>query len=203
MSPNAEAYRALLLDHAAGASSPARQLLVETHLRLRPSARDLADALDVAGGALLERLEPEPVAARLHGAESARAPSGAPVDALRDARALVEAALHSPGHLNWRWRAPAMREVRLPAPGATLLRLAGGRAAPKHGHAGEEVTLVLRGAYADETGRYAPGDIAFADAELDHSPYVPDGEECVCLVVTDGALRFHSLLARVANRWLA
>ena len=201
MTANAEAYQALLFDHAAGALSPARRLLVDTHLRLRPSAH-IAE-LDVAGGLLLEEIEPAPVTARLHAAEMPARSPAVVGDGLAESRALIDAALHSPGHLKWRWRAPAMREVKLPAPGATLLRLAGGRAAPKHGHTGEELTLVLRGAYADETGAYAPGDIAFADGDLDHGPYVPDGEECICLVATEGALRFHGLVARFVNRMLS
>jgi len=204
---NAEAYQALLLDHATGALTSARQLLVETHLRLQPAARVEAAALEAAGGALLEGLAPAPVAERIRLSEPAsqlaavRAPT--PCAGVRQARALIEAASHGPAHLNWRWRAPAMRELRLPVPGATLLRLAGGRAAPKHGHTGEELTLVLRGTYADETGMYAPGDIAFADADLDHGPFVPDGEECVCLVATEGALLFHGFIARLFNRVLA
>jgi len=199
---NAEAYEALLLDHAAGALSPAHRLLVETHLRLRPAVRGHVAELEAAGGAFLERLEPAPVAARLHPPEPATEPSQHDGD-LREARVLIEAASHSqPGNLHWRWRAPSMREVRLPVAGATLLRLAGGRAAPKHGHAGEELTLVLRGNYADETGVYSPGDIAFADVDLDHAPYVPEGGECVCLVATEGALRFHGLIARFVNRIL-
>lgn len=203
MTVNAEAYEALLLDHAAGALPPARRLLVETHLRLRPAVRGHVAELEAAGGALLEHLEPAPVAARLHPPEPATESVTQDSD-LRAARVLIAAASHSqPGNLHWRWRAPAMREVRLPIAGATLLRLAGGRAAPKHGHCGDELTLVLRGRYADETGVYAPGDIAFADGDLDHAPYVPEGGECVCLVATEGALRFHGLIARVVNRVLA
>lgn len=199
MIANAEAYAALMLDQAAGASTPARRLLVDTHLRLRPDARARARAFDTAGGVLLERLPPEPVGARLHTPPAPPARDGA----MREARALVDAALQSPQHLHWRWRAPAMREIRLPMPGATLLRLAGGRGAPRHGHTGEELTLVLRGAYADQTGAYGPGDIAFAGIEHVHAPFTPDGEECVCLVVAEGGLRFHGVVARIANRIFA
>lgn len=197
---NTPAYDALLMDHATGARSPARRLLVETHLRLRPAARARLSTVEAAGGALLEGLTPEAVATPLRIDD--RLPDARGDDAgFREARALVAAAAHGePDNLNWRWRAPAMRELRLPVSGASLLRLGGGHAAPMHGHTGEELTLVLRGAYADATGVYAPGDIAFADVDLDHAPYVPEGGACVCLVATEGALRFHDLIARIANR---
>jgi putative transcriptional regulator len=194
------AYDALLLDHATGARTPARRLLVETHLRLRPAARARLSSVEAAGGAMLEGLTPEAVATplRIDARPLDRSPDD---DGFREARALVAAAAHGePDNLNWRWRAPSMRELRLPVAGASLLRLGGGHAAPMHGHTGEELTLVLRGAYADATGVYAPGDIAFADAGLDHAPYVPEGDACVCLVATEGALRFHDIVARIANR---
>lgn len=197
---NAPFYEALLLDHATGAQSPARRLLVEMHLRLRPAAQDRLAAFEATGGVLLEGLSPAAVATplRIHADAPDRA---AEDDSVREARLLAEAAAHGqPDNLNWRWRAPSMRELRLPVAGASLLRLGGGRAAPMHGHTGEELTLVLRGAYADATGVYGPGDIAFADGDLDHAPFVPEGGDCVCLVAAEGALRFHGLIARIANR---
>lgn len=204
MTPGAGAYQALMLDHAAGALSPARQLLVVTHLRLKPSARESTVWLEAAGGALLEGLEPVPVATTPLAPLDRMAVSvvSAP-DHLVESHALIEAASRQPENLSWRWRAPSLRELRLPMPGASLMRLAGGRAVPIHGHTGEELTLVLRGDYADETGIYGPGEIAFADAGFDHSPYVPEGSDCVCLVATDGDLKFHGLLSRIVHRVLS
>jgi len=178
--------------------------LVETHLRLKPAARLSSRWLDVAGGALLEGLEPEPVSTTPLAPVDRPAPAPAsPPGHLVEAAALIEAASRQPENLSWRWRAPALRELRLPVPGASLMRLAGGRAVPIHGHTGEELTLVLCGDYGDETGLYGPGDIAFADAGFDHSPFVPEGGDCVCLVATDGDLKFHGLLSRIVHRVLS
>ncbi|MDX2232896.1 MAG: ChrR family anti-sigma-E factor [Hyphomonadaceae bacterium] len=196
-------YGALLLDYAVGSVTPAASLLVETHLRLKPGSGAAVAALDAAGGALLEAIVPTPMAAlpltvteEPRGAPPARAP-------LLDARALIEAASRAPDGLHWRWRAPALRELRLPVEGASLIRLAGGRAIPAHSHTGDEITLVLRGAYADQAGRYTVGDIAFAGPDVDHSPQVPPGEDCVCLVAMSGTLRFHGAMARIAARLMA
>jgi putative transcriptional regulator len=198
-----DAYDALMLDFAAGALGPAQALLVETHLRLKPSARGGAAALDAAGGALLEALEPVEVAAIPLGVVEAA--SGAVVGPapVMEARALIEAAARRPDKMNWRWRAPGLRELRLPLAGASLIRLAGGRALAAHGHTGEELTLVLRGGFSDSAGHYDVGDIGFADACFDHSPLVPPGDDCVCLVAMTGALRFHGAVARIAARLLS
>jgi putative transcriptional regulator len=193
-----------MLDHAAGALTPGRRLLIETHLRLKPAARGYAEQIEAAGGALLERLEPAPVVTTpLAPAESVVSPRPRGPGTTLEARALIAAAARQPDNLHWRWRAPALRELRLPVPGASLVRMGGGRAVPSHGHSGEEITLVLRGKYADETGAYGCGDIAFADTDFDHSPFVPEGGECVCLVVTDGGLKFHGLIARLVHRVLS
>lgn len=201
-----EAYDALMLDYAAGALTPARRLLVETYLQLRPAAGAIVTALDAAGGALLEEIEPADTAALpLTGAPwPAPAPDHRGRSAMVEAHALIEAASRQPDNLSWRWRAPGLRELRLPCPGASLIRLQGGRALAAHGHTDEELTLVLRGGYSDSAGHYEVGDIAFADAGFDHSPLVPVGrEDCVCLVAMDGSLRFHGMIARVTARLLS
>ena len=198
-----DAYDALLLAHAAGALAPAQALLADTHLRLKPAARAHANALAVAGGALLEAIEPVETAA-LPFATIDRADDDAPApDRLIAARALIEAAARTPEKLQWRWRAPGLKELRLPVPGASLIRLAGGGALAPHGHTGEELTLVLSGAFSDCAGTYGVGDIGFADEGFDHSPHVPPGDDCICLVATSGALTFHGALARITARLFA
>ena len=64
----------------------------------------------------------------------------------------------------------------LPLAGAgklRLLKVAPGHGIPEHGHGGAELTLVLRGSFHDETGRYARGDVADLDETVEHQPVVP------------------------------
>ena len=63
---------------------------------------------------------------------------------------------------------------------------------PEHGHHGGELTLVLRGGFSDVTGRYGPGDVEDVDNEIEHRP-VADPEGCVCLVGSEGPVRFTGL----------
>jgi len=54
--------------------------------------------------------------------------------------------------------------------------------------------------FADDSGRFARGDVETADADLVHQPVAEPGEDCICLAVTDAPLRFRSPLARLAGR---
>ncbi|HYD98947.1 MAG TPA: ChrR family anti-sigma-E factor, partial [Alphaproteobacteria bacterium] len=82
---------------------------------------------------------------------------------------------------------------------ARLLRVHAGTAMPQHTHDGEELTLVLCGAFRDETGRYARGDLAVTDSEIDHQPVAEPGEACICLAVTDAPLRLTGRFMRFLN----
>ena len=102
----------------------------------------------------------------------------------------------------WKTRAPgvAMCDVKL-SPGARgqlkLLRIGAGRAMPEHGHGGEEITLVLQGAYHDHMGRFARGDVADLDEDIEHRPVADSGEACICLVAIEQPTRFKSFVARL------
>ncbi|RKF17121.1 transcriptional regulator [Roseovarius spongiae] len=78
-----------------------------------------------------------------------------------------------------------------------LLYIPPGKAVPDHGHNGIELTLVLQGAFSDETGRFGVGDIEVADDTLEHTPVAEPGAPCICLAATDAPLRFNSLIPRL------
>ena len=69
-----------------------------------------------------------------------------------------------------------------------------GIALPRHAHRGAELTLVLEGAFVDETGRHGPGDLVEVDGEESHRPVAEGTADCVCLIATEGRLRFGGLL---------
>ena len=83
-----------------------------------------------------------------------------------------------------------------------LVRIEPGKAIPAHAHDGTEYTLVLTGAFRDERGVFAQGDLAINDARHTHRPVAEPGETCIALIVTTAALRFKGplgLLQRVMN----
>ena len=103
----------------------------------------------------------------------------------------------------WRFAYPGVRQVKLPIGdnGETvkLLKIKPGKAAPRHTHSGIEATLVLRGAFRDGNRLYERGELALADQHIQHRPRAEGDEDCICLAVTDGALRFTDTLGRLAR----
>jgi putative transcriptional regulator len=84
---------------------------------------------------------------------------------------------------------------------ASLLWIGGGRRMPSHTHEGSEVTLVLKGAFSDVTGHYGRGDIAIAEADLDHRPMTGEGDECICFAVTDAPLHLTGPVGWILDRF--
>jgi putative transcriptional regulator len=84
----------------------------------------------------------------------------------------------------------------------TLLRANPGRAIPQHGHGGSELTLVLRGAYADGTGRYESGDCADLDDGVEHRPVADPLVGCVCVVASETRPRLAGFLGRLIQPFI-
>jgi putative transcriptional regulator len=68
---------------------------------------------------------------------------------------------------------------------------------PRHTHAGQEITVVLSGAYSDDLGHFAAGDFAEADETITHIQTVTADAECLCLISSDGPMKFEALSARL------
>ncbi|HAQ36271.1 MAG: hypothetical protein CMF74_04350 [Maricaulis sp.] len=99
----------------------------------------------------------------------------------------------------------ARKVKRLCEPGvdARLFRFEPGAAIPKHDHAGDELTLVLSGGFADENGIYHRGDVSTGRAGEPHQPMGLPGEPCICFAVSVGGYRFRNPLMALAARWLS
>lgn len=199
--PNHHPDETLLIEYAAGSLNEAKSLLVATHLTLCPTCRKAVHDGEVVGGALLQ------ASAYVVPAGDPSAPSG--MEFTSGPRDLTnEGLLPSPlrdyvgkpiAELQWTplWR--GLSEYPLPqfASGVRLLTIPGGGRMPRHTHQADELTLVLQGAFADVTGRYARGDVAAADPTIDHRPRAEGGEQCICLSVEDGALCFTGWTGRL------
>ena len=72
----------------------------------------------------------------------------------------------------------------------------------EHGHGGEELTLVLQGAFRDKVGRFARGDIADLDEDTEHCPIIEVGETCICLYATEAPSHFKTFLGRLLQPFL-
>ena len=202
----------LLMAYSAGDLAEAVSLVVATHVSMCDECRARLHSFDAMGGVVLDQTDAEPLGAGSLQATMARIRGQAPVSRIpaatrpapRRAGLFPEPLARYAGGdvdaVRWRPVGGGVRQAILPTSrGATarLLRIPGGTAVPDHGHRGLELTLVLQGAFADESDRFGPGDIEIADEATNHTPVAEAGVDCICLAVTDAPLRFNALLPRV------
>lgn len=203
----------LLWSYAAGSLDEPSSILIATHLSLCPVCRAVVAKAESLGGELFEDIASEDieagaldaVLARLDDAEELPSivtkTGGDEAENVSVPRPLKDYLPASVPTLPWRWLGPGVRytaiktEARGPKVG--LLRIAPGTKVPMHGHSGNEMTMVLAGGYTDATGNYQRGDVEAADDGLVHQPVADAGEECLCLVVTEGELQPTGMIAKV------
>jgi putative transcriptional regulator len=94
----------------------------------------------------------------------------------------------------WRPLAPGVWHHRLAlSPGVEgdlrLFKVAAGCKIPMHGHGGTEITVVLDGAFSDETGEYHRGDVLDLDEETAHEPLADRELGCICLIGSERPIR--------------
>ena len=202
-----------MLSYAAGALDPARSLLVGSHIGYHDDLQEAVRDAESIGGSLLESMQSAPVSnnvldklmSRIDAAQESKIEPVAPVgnqypQPLMD---FIDCDMDS---LKWRSMGPGMSNARLwDGPNDErlwLLKARGGISVPEHGHSGDEWTLILQGSYQTATGQFGVGDIDVADAETVHQPVIDTGEECICLVMTEGPIKFKSLIARMAQPFI-
>lgn len=205
----------LLLEYAAGSLAEGWSVAVATHLALCPHCRTRLQAMEATAAGLLEEIEP--AAADIGSGDGwaamkdrlASVTQDAPAPAARPAPEGPAPDVPEPlrsylgGDLaTLKWRALGLGAYHYPiATGdktisTRLLRIPAGKPVPEHGHGGRELTLVLKGAFHDEGGRFGPGDFEETDSAIQHQPVAEPGEDCICLAVTDAPLRFRSRVVR-------
>jgi len=199
---------ATLMSFAAGSLPGALAAVAAAHVAMCGRCRGEVAFLERIGGALLgslpqvAMLRPKPALPEFGGPQEATAspgevPSGeVPPPLMRIAGASLDS-------VRWRWIAPGLWHRPLPIRGEGSLHLLKGSpgvSVPEHGHGGSELTLVLRGALLDSSGRYGPGDVADFDEGIEHSP-AADATGCICVVANERPTRFRNLLAQLLRPW--
>ena len=216
-----------LMDYASGTLSQAMELLVATHMTVCPHCRDKVDGFETMGGAALETtnsmamadhsldhvmamLEREtanenivtqemPSLRRVAVGESI---TGSAMSALpRPLADLLPDDVMSLEDIPWKKLAPGVKHFQLKSIESKgtvrLMKIAPGVSIPDHGHHGHEMTLLIKGSYIDEIGRFRAGDVADLDDDVDHQPIADTAEECICLIATDAPMKFNRLLPKL------
>jgi putative transcriptional regulator len=203
---------ATLISYSAGALSQGMALVVASHLSICPQCRERAEHSDAVGGALLESLEPETVADDMLASvltqldELPTKQESVPVTPIvmdPEIPAPLREYMHCPlDQLEWKRIVPGVAYYDMPWEGhgvSRLLRIAPGKAMLAHTHNGNELTMVLRGSFSDEVGRFCRGDVADLDDQIEHQPLVDSKVDCICLIATDAPLRFTTLFGKLVQ----
>jgi putative transcriptional regulator len=197
----------LLQAYSCGALGPAASIAMALHIETCAQCAAEAAQIDAVGGALFEgdtTLAAEPgislddMLAKLDAPEER--PAYAP-EVMRFPARLRPAASRALQSSRWQFAGPGLRSMALDIPGAgasgevpQLLRIEPGHGAPRHGHGGVELTLVLEGAFRDEMGVYRPGDMSVAQTGLTHRPIAMSGGTCLAYAVSHAPMRFTGML---------
>lgn len=201
----------LLMAYSAGTLPEGFNLVVATHISLCDECRARMHSFDAVGGALVEDI---PEVAMSEGSFEATMamiagqpaePEHAPIR--RNAQSVFPAPLQDYiggdlADVKWRKMGGGVSHAVISTTKDTtvrLLKIPGGVAVPDHGHRGTELTMVLQGAFRDETDRFAAGDIEVANEDMTHKPVAEVGPDCICLAATDAPLQFSGLIPRIAQ----
>ena len=199
---------ATLLAYVSGCLPVAHRLVIACHAERCTHCRGLIRAAEWAGGRLLDDLPAVPVRtgaleqclAQLHASKpSPDRPRGAAPQLLVGGVPLPSPLRRlKPAQL--RWLAPGIWHGTLYRDDdgtLHLLRVRPDVALPEHLHAGLELTCVLQGSFHDGNGRYAEGDVSEAGEDPKegrdgghHLVVAEPPSDCVCLLATNGPLRF-------------
>lgn len=194
---------ALMAAYVSGNLPQAYALVVATHISMCASCRASHMAHSSLGGVLLESGREHAISAGLRNRVLSM------LDTTPEAHETVSGSGIFPAPLmqamngmppRWRSLGGGIRQsvlCRETSGTARLLYIPAGEAVPEHGHGGLELTLVLQGAFEDETGHFGIGDVEIADGDLDHQPVATGSVPCICLAATDEPLSFKSLLPRL------
>lgn len=180
-----------------------RSVVVAAHVALCPHCRATVAAFEQVGGSLVERAEPAaPRAGALDQALARLDEAAPPAPVVRQPEPDCPGVLAPYEVGRWRWIGPGVywRKVEVPESEGTrvfMLKAAPGSSLPHHGHSGVEWTCVLQGAFRHELGRYGPGDFEAADSSVDHTPFVEEGDTCICLVAMQGDLELRGWLGKL------
>ena len=199
----------LLMGYSSGNLPEAFNLVVATHLSMCDDCRAALHAFDAVGGSLLDTNETSEMGDSSL-AETLKLIAAKPVvKKLAPTSSLPSPLVDYTGGdlegVKWRPVGMGVRQAILKTSKnatARLLYIPAGSALPDHGHKGTELTLVIKGAFSDETARFSVGDVEVANEDIEHTPVAEIGEDCICLSATDAPLRFNGLVPRIVQPFL-
>lgn len=206
-----------LMAYVNGTLADSLSVVVATHLAICPKCRESAELMEEMAGLFLMETDTSTLSAT----ETAMAdaiPGSTQQEDISEKQSrrmhdysntgvpmpLAERMPATLDDIPWRTLIPGISHYPLPRTGSEkkkgtlrLLKIAPGKTMPAHSHSGQELTLILRGSYIDDLGRFQSGDIADLDSDVQHQPVADTAEDCICLIATDAPLKFSGFFSRL------
>jgi putative transcriptional regulator len=201
----------MLMEYSAGNLSEPHALCIRLHLDKCAHCRSRVDALDSLGAVMMEQQSqvavetstfdsilaridsepaPETVTPKVHRSPLSKL-LGDDLDGLPWKRQLKDVSV-----LDISDRFPGQQDR------VVLQKLCAGGKAPAHTHRGEETTIVLQGAFADNKGVFNQWDFVVLGQEDEHKPVALEGDDCITLSVLSAPLKLTGTFGRLLNPFI-
>ena len=208
-----DGYHALMLSYASGLLDEAHNLIVSTHIAMSETGFNIVRHYESLGGSLLEN-ECTPVEMRSNSLDSVLSQlDDRTIEVVEVAHSCFPDDLDVPSVLmqtlasqkkkpKWAHLYPGLQtfemDLNCKESKARFLKAKPALKTPHHSHGGTEITLVLDGAFSDETGEYKIGDLIVTDESFIHQPVACPEHGCVCMVVSSTPIKLTGM-ARLLN----
>jgi putative transcriptional regulator len=201
-----------LTDFSAGTLPRAQALCVSAHLHYCGSCRTRIRELTQLGSELFVMQHPAAPSAsafdRLMGKIEVLPPKGCDLAETQSRapgsdlpKAVAKLARGSLDNLSWRRIGRYFRYTSLPISDpqreSSLLHIKAGGSVPHHRHAGDEITVILKGSFSDSEDNYGIGDFIVRTPGETHRPVAAQNEDCLCLVSLDAPIMMSNWFLRL------
>lgn len=202
-----------LMEYSAGNLTEPHALCIRLHLDQCPHCRSRVDTLDSLGAVMMEH-QPnvsvsedmfDSILSRIDSEESEGHVIAAIEPRVGALRKLLGDDLDS---LPWKRQLGdvSVLDISERFPGqheqVVLQKLSAGGKAPAHTHRGEETTIVLQGAFADQKGVFNQWDFVVLNEQDEHRPVAVGCEDCITLSVLSAPVKLTGTFTRLLNPFI-
>ncbi|MFL1466549.1 ChrR family anti-sigma-E factor [Marinobacter sp. DUT-3] len=202
-----------LMEYSAGNLTEPHALCIRLHLDQCPHCRGRVDTLDSLGAVMMEHQPKvsvsedmfDSILSRIDSEESEGQAIAAIEPRVGALRKLLGDDLDS---LPWKRQLGdvSVLDISERFPGqheqVVLQKLSAGGKAPAHTHRGEETTIVLQGAFADQKGVFNQWDFVVLNEQDEHRPVAVGCEDCITLSVLSAPVKLTGTFTRLLNPFI-
>jgi len=201
-----------LMEYSAGNLSEPHALCIRLHLDQCPHCRSRVDTLNSLGAVMMDQQPKVTVSDNSFDQLMARI-DAAPADASPVAKTprmspLQKLLGQDINDLPWKRQLGdvSVLDISEKFPGQServvLQKLVAGGKAPAHTHRGNETTIVLQGAFADQKGVFNQWDFVVLNEQDEHKPVAVGCEDCITLSVLSAPLKLTGTFTRLLNPFM-